>query len=150
MKRLKILIIVLVLSMSIAVAQESYFGLSTSIIISPVGAIPLPGIQFGTEISDNLEFRVSFESLLVVSLLSADILFIEELPDETARYYFGGGPDILLLATPWLSGALPMGLHATGGYEYLFDNIGIFSELQPLITFGGIAVKAKAGLNIHF
>ncbi len=150
MKKIIFLLIILSASIPTAYAQESYFGITASAIISPVGIIPLPGLQYGGKIDNNLEFRVSFESLIAVSSLSTDILYIEALAENNSRYYLGGGGDILILVIPWISGALPIAIHATAGYEQLYDKTGVFAELQPLITFGGIALKTKAGINFHF
>ncbi len=152
MKNIKFTILLVLLSLSFASAQDSYFGVGLSAYTDFTNLGALPSFQFGTSVSDSVELRATVDSVILASIIGVDLLYSEQLPKEDARYYLGGGADFVFALLPGIVNfAAAASAHATLGYESISDNVGIFAEAQPMVAFsGGIGVRLRLGANIHF
>jgi hypothetical protein len=80
MKR-AVFVLFALLALSWAQAQDSYFGIRADVHFFPDVApdisavLPLPGIQLGLPILDNIELRASFLSLIFINFLQVDVLY---------------------------------------------------------------------------
>lgn len=162
MKR-SLLVFLVLLALPHAGAQGAYFGLRVDVVgppsLSPV--IPLPGLQFGGPVLDDVELRVSLHTLLLATLFQADVLYTQNV-SETLRVYGGAGGDAGAFAF-YDDGSL-FGVHATAGLEYQPGPVGFFAELQPLYILHappyllsgdpnsglGFFGKLNLGINFHF
>ena len=138
---------------------NSYFGLGADVFVAGDGLIvPAPSFQFGTEVAPHFEIRGSLTTLIFVSVLSVDALYVASLPEPTLRFYLGGGPDMALVIpifSPDLPPLIPfIAVHATAGLEYRHNElIGLYAEGQPFLIFGGDltpGVRLRSGVNFHF
>jgi hypothetical protein len=148
MMKKAVLVLFVLLALSCAQAQDSYFGLHGDVVLgSPV--IPIPGLQLGGPIADNVELRVSGLLLGYVNFLQVDVLYTQPLSD-TLRGYGGGGGDVALAIV--FGTSLDFGVHATAGVEYqLGSGIGLFGEVQPILVLPGIFLgKLNLGINFHY
>jgi hypothetical protein len=85
----------LLLTASFTQAQHHYFGIGLDLFSDfSTGAAPLLSLQYGAEVMEKLELRGSLNRLAVVNLLSADVLYKDQIPDEKSFYYLGGGLDL--------------------------------------------------------
>lgn len=139
------------LALSCAQAQDSYFGLHVDVVGVPSTVTPLPGLQLGGPIADNVELRASGLLLVFVNFLQVDVLYTQPLSD-TLRGYGGVGGDVAL--TNFFGTSLDFGVHATAGVEYqLGSGIGLFGEVQPLFVLSGplpLLGKLNLGINFHY
>lgn len=135
-----------------AAAQNTFAGFGVTLVtnfsdISP----PLPSLQLGGFVSDTVVVRGVLESLILVTLLGVDVLYVTPLPDSDARGYVGGGADVGVAIVPFLGTGAIFGVHGTAGIEWLTGQLGIFAETQPALYFGGgLWVKLRAGVNVYF
>lgn len=153
------------LALSCAQAQDSYFGIRADVVgdLSPLSVVaPIVGIQLGTPVSDNVELRVSLLTVVIASVLQADVFYTQPLSD-TLRGYGGVGGDLGQVA--YGDAQTFSGVHATAGVEHRLESgTGLFGEVQPLYVlsapeyaFGGdsdsglgLFWKLNAGVNFHF
>lgn len=172
MKRV-VLVLFTLFTLSCAQAQDSYFGFRVDVVVAPdlvdiagvpkvSAVVPLPALQLGFSIFDNVELRGSFLTLLIVNFLQVDVLYTHHLSD-TFRAYGGVGGDLGGIA--FIEGGGVVGVHATAGLEFqLGSGIGLFGEVQPLYILQspdyllsgepnsglGFFGKLNAGINFHF
>ncbi len=149
-------VLLALLALSCASAQDAYFGLHVDVVGSPdPGSVaPLGGLQLGGPLLDGVELRASGFVLVLVNFLQVDLLYWQRLSD-TLRGYAGGGPDVLLLA---FTDGPALGVHGTAGVEYRTGSlIGLFAEVQPIFVvsgpytgFGTFFGKLNLGVNFHF
>lgn len=152
-----ILVLLVLLSSSVAEAQDSYFGLHVDVVGGPSSVAPLAGLQLGGPIVDDVELRVSGFVLVLANFLQVDVLYTQNVAD-TLRVYGGGGGDAGLVAF-YDDGSI-FGGHATAGFEYRPGRVvGFFAELQPLyvlhapdigVRTGSLVGKLNLGVNFHF
>ncbi len=153
----KLPVLLALLALSCAQAQDSYFGLHVDVVGSPnpSSVAPLAGLQLAGPILDDVELRVSGFLLVLANFLQVDVLYTQNLSD-TLRGYGGGGGDVGFIAF-YDDGSI-FGVHATAGVEYhLGSGIGLFGEVQPLfvlrtpdIGFGTGSLLGKLNLGVNF
>ncbi len=78
MKR-AVLVLFALLTLSCAQAQDLYFGLRVDVVadISENVVVPLPGLQLGFHVLDNVELRGSLATLLFVNFFQVDVLYTQ-------------------------------------------------------------------------
>ena len=163
MKR-SLLVLLVLLILSFAGAQDSYFGLhvdGVADLSNPGPIAPLPGLHLGFPVLGSVELRISILTLLLANFLQLDILYTEDLSD-TLRGYGGVGGDVG--GTAFTDDGI-FGVHATAGVEYrLGSGVGLFGEVQPLYILKapdyllsgdpdsslGLFGKLNLGVNFHF
>lgn len=158
-----LLALLAVSALSFAHAQESYFGVGGSYVVSSAYAsVPLLSLQVGGPTAPefgSFEVRAALDTVLLFSDIGFDAFASVRLTDAPLRVYFGGGPDIVVFApldsVPGQE-RLPVsfGLHGTVGLEFLSGTARPFAELQPAAAFlyGNLVsgLRARAGLNFYF
>lgn len=133
-----------------AATPSTYFGVSLDLFtdFANYAFAPIPSFQVGAEVSEGLELRASLGTVLIISLLQVDVLYTTAIPDSEARFYIGGGPD-LLFSTFYGGGAL-FGLHGTLGAAYpLSKAVDTFGEIQPILSAGIFVARIRVGLNFY-
>ena len=148
-------------------AQSRYVGVGGSYLASSAyGSVPLVSVQVGGMAAPEFggfEVRAALDTLVLFSNISLDALASVRLPDASLRLYFGGGPDVLVLAPlDSVPGEerLPVsfGLHGTAGLEVLpgvlTGSVRPYAEFQPAaaLLYGELVVgfRARAGVNFYF
>ena len=150
-----VLLIVFLIGASFATAQKTYVGLGLSLPIIPEvgGVLPVVSFQVGTLVTDNVELRASFDSILLISLFGADVLYTAPIPDSNSRFYAGlgiGGQAVILTDTAF-------NIRAPIGVEFFTtpeQTIGFYAEGQPNLSFAGgesaFFISLRSGVNFHF
>ena len=135
---------------------QTYLGIGATLVDF---SLPLPNVQIGGKVAQNVEVRGTLDSTLAFNVLGLDALYPFAVSGTPLEVYVGGGPDLV-----WIfSGGEPfLGVHVTVGLEYLLGvdvsgigNLGLYGELQPLFPLLGTEgltslVKARAGVNFCF
>ena len=150
-----VLLIVFLIGASFATAQKTYVGLGLSLPIIPEvgGVLPVVSFQVGTLVTDNVELRASFDSILLISLFGADVLYTAPIPDSNSRFYAGLGIGGVAVAFYGFA----FDIRAPMGAEFFTtpeQQIGIFVEGQPNLLFASgesaFFINLRSGVNFHF
>lgn len=153
------LLLLLLLSCSVVHAQRGYLGANLTLLTDGHYTSPLFGVQVGVPLGARLELRGAFETVVLGSSLSADLLY------RVGHFgplegYVGAGPEVLFSPTLTVlpSQSTPLGtpnagLHATAGLELRTGSVGFFGEVQPILTLEPVRLgytKVRSGINVHF
>ena len=150
--------LLLLLGGSVACAQHPYVGANLTLLTDGRYTSPLFGVQVGVPLGSRLELRGAFETVVLGSSLSADLLY--RAPFNTLDVYFGAGPEVLFAPGATITpaqrtplGYANAGLHAAAGLELRTGSVGIFGEVQPILTLRPARLgytKVRSGINVHF
>lgn len=142
-----------------ACAQRAYVGANLTLLTDGYYTSPLFGVQVGGSLLPGLELRGAFETVVLGSSLSADLLY-RVGPFGPLEGYVGAGPEVLFAPTAAVLpaqvtplGTPNAGLHGTVGLELRTGALGFFGELQPILTLGPPRLgytKFRTGVNLHF
>lgn len=108
-------------------------------------------MQAGGPVAETLELRGTLDTVLLLSILGADLLYPFAV-SPTLEGYAGGGADFAYLFVSGLAAAGTLMLHATAGLEVRSGGLGIYGEVQPytLLSAPILALKARFGVNVYF
>ena len=143
-----LLVVCVVLGLGVAQAPL-YLGFGATL----ANTSPLPSVQVGGPVAQNVELRGTLDSLGIISVFGVDALYKFPVSGASLGGYVGGGPDAVLA---FIGGDnFILGLHATVGLEYFTSSLGIYGELQPLIPVSGfnrapVLGKLRVGVNFYF
>jgi hypothetical protein len=139
------------LALSCAGAQNSYFGLRLA--YTPIDffgtQLPLFGFQLGVPVANNLAFRGTLDTIVLLSFAQVDLLYSVGLSSDLSGY-IGGGPDVTFVDMFRYPSAA---VHGTAGLEYRTGSVGFFAEAQPILPLPDLQnplFKLGAGVNFHF
>jgi hypothetical protein len=151
--------LLLLLSCPVVHAQRGYLGADLTLLTDGHYTSPLFGVQVGVPLGSCLELRGAFETVVLGSSLSADLLY--RVSFETHDIYLGAGAAVLFApaAYPTVAAAqaTPLGdprpaLHGVGGLELRTGSFGVFGEVQPILTLEPVRLgytKVRSGLNLY-
>lgn len=151
------LLLSLLLLCPVAGAQRGYVGGNVTLLTDGRYTSPLLGVQVGVGLGDHFELRGAFETIVLGSSLSADLLY--RVPLEMLDVYLGAGPEVLFSPVAYptvaVAQATPLGepnpaLHTTAGLELHTGNVGFFGEVQPVLTLKPFRfgyTKIRSGVN---
>ena len=115
-----------------ALAQKAFVGAGLAYPYIAGDGLPLLSLQAGAEVAQNIEVRGELDTLLLINLIGADVLYTAPLSGSNARWYAGGGPNLVLVA--FLVSNFTFGVHGTVGAEVFplpDQRTGLFGEVQP-------------------
>lgn len=151
---IRCLCLFVLLSLNLASAQrrESYVGVGLTN-LTVVNIFPVLSGQLGGPVAENLEAKVTLETILIGTLLSVDLLYTAKLDDEVSLY-LGAGPNVAVIFAAG-GGGLGLGGHVEGGVLYRpgGSNVGLYAALRPLVLFAEnpqLDLHPRLGVNFYF
>lgn len=137
----KLLLCLTLLMLTSINAQGVYYGAGLKL----GDAVALVSFQAGGEVAPDLEVRAVYDTLLFINQLGADVLYTPAT--EEVKFYVGPGVLFGLdgVGNGWV------GARASVGLELRQNPIGIFGELQPVITTNAErnGFRFRFGINFY-